>query len=121
MRKMQEPILNELLSSTQSLVQDQYGNYVIQHVLEHGRSQDKSVIITKMKGQIIVMSQHKFASNVIEKCVQYGSKAERSMIIEEILGNSRNSNKLVYVFRLLPLSPPFYIFIFRKLSCFTKS
>lgn len=102
MRKMQEPILNELLSSTQSLVQDQYGNYVIQHVLEHGRSQDKSVIITKMKGQIIVMSQHKFASNVIEKCVQYGSKAERSMIIEEILGNSRNSNKLVYAFHPAP-------------------
>ena len=31
------PILDELHSSTEQLLQDQYGNYVIQHVLEHGK------------------------------------------------------------------------------------
>ena len=30
------PILEELHSNTEQLLQDQYGNYVIQHVLERG-------------------------------------------------------------------------------------
>ena len=83
---MQTPILEELLRCTISLVQDQYGNYVIQHVLEHGKPKHKTAIIMKMKGQVLQMSQHKFASNVVEKCVQYGSPRERASIVDEVLG-----------------------------------
>lgn len=41
--------------------QDQYGNYVIQHVLEHGRPEDKSKIVAEIRGNVLVLSQHKFA------------------------------------------------------------
>lgn len=81
----QNPILEELLRCTISLVQDQYGNYVIQHVLEHGKRRDKSMIVSKMKGQVLQLSQHKFASNVVEKCVEYGTPQERTVMLEEIL------------------------------------
>ncbi|MGH0172772.1 UNVERIFIED_CONTAM: hypothetical protein FKN15_063560 [Acipenser sinensis] len=40
---------------------DQYGNYVIQHVLEHGRAEDKSKIVAEIRGNVLVLSQHKFA------------------------------------------------------------
>lgn len=43
------------------LFQDQYGNYVIQHVLEHGRPEDKSKIVAEVRGKVLVLSQHKFA------------------------------------------------------------
>jgi len=43
------------------LLQDQYGNYVIQHVLEHGRLDDKRKIVGILKGNVLVFSQHKFA------------------------------------------------------------
>lgn len=39
--------------------QDQYGNYVIQHVLEHGRPEDKSKIVSEIRGKGHGMSQHK--------------------------------------------------------------
>lgn len=44
-----------------SFVQDQYGNYVIQHVLEHGRAEDKSKIVSQIRGNVLGLSQHKFA------------------------------------------------------------
>ena len=47
--------------STPSPLQDQYGNYVIQHVLEHGRPEDKSKIVAEVRGKVLVLSQHKFA------------------------------------------------------------
>lgn len=89
------PILDELMRCTSSLVQDQYGNYVIQHVLEHGKPKDKSIIVSKVKGQVVQLSQHKFASNVIEKCVQYGTPKERLLILDEILGNRGESATLL--------------------------
>jgi len=54
-------ILDELHQHTERLVQDQYGNYVIQHVLEHGTPEDKSKIVHELRGNILIFSQHKFA------------------------------------------------------------
>lgn len=45
-------------------LQDQYGNYVIQHVLEHGRPEDKSKIVAEVRGKVLALSQHKFARSV---------------------------------------------------------
>jgi len=81
----QRPLLDELHIYINHLAQDQYGNYVIQHILERGKPRDKSLIITNVKGQILQMSQHKFASNVVEKCVHNGNKRERMMMIEEVI------------------------------------
>eukprot|EP01126_Amoeba_proteus_P039893 TRINITY_DN4228_c0_g1_i6.p1 TRINITY_DN4228_c0_g1~~TRINITY_DN4228_c0_g1_i6.p1 ORF type:complete len:589 (-),score=87.47 TRINITY_DN4228_c0_g1_i6:158-1924(-) len=78
------PILNELLRSTMSLVHDQYGNYVVQHVLEHGGVKSRHEIVRQLRGKIVQLSQHKFASNVIEKCVQFGTYEHRQWIIDEI-------------------------------------
>ena len=37
-------ILDEIHANTEQLLQDQYGNYVVQHVLDHGKLEDKSMI-----------------------------------------------------------------------------
>ena len=62
---------------------------MIQHVLEHGKSQeDKNKIVKRIKGNVIVLSNHKFASNVVEKCMEYGSDKDRKEIIDEIMENN---------------------------------
>lgn len=55
-------------------------------MLEHGRDDERREIITKLAGQIVQMSQHKFASNVVEKCLEYGGPVERQILIDEMLG-----------------------------------
>lgn len=79
------PLLEELHKFTINLIQDQYGNYVIQHVLERGQHYDKTQIINKVHGQVLQMSKHKFASNVVEKCVANGSRDARAQLIEEVI------------------------------------
>jgi len=80
-----DSLLEELHHYTFNLIQDQYGNYVIQHVLEHGEPEDKSLVISKVMGQILILSKHKFASNVIEKCVTNGTREERQKMIDEVI------------------------------------
>jgi pumilio RNA-binding family len=40
---------------------DQYGNYVIQHLLVYGKPSDRSEIVKQVRGKILQFSQHKFA------------------------------------------------------------
>ncbi|KAL7162901.1 hypothetical protein ACSBR2_043217 [Camellia fascicularis] len=87
-------IVDEILESAYVLAQEQYGNYVTQHVLERGKAHERSQIISKLTGKIVQMSQHKYASNVIEKCLEHCDAAERELLIEEILGQSENDNLL---------------------------
>lgn len=88
-------IIQELLHFTMSLVQDQYGNYVIQHVLEHGKPADKAEIIRHLRGKILQLSQHKFASNVIEKSVQYGAYEERQIVLEEMVADKDRGSRML--------------------------
>ena len=44
LKSQKEHLLKELLLNTDQLIQDQYGNYVVQHVLDHGEMSDKSKI-----------------------------------------------------------------------------
>ncbi|KAG0378648.1 mRNA binding protein puf3 [Mortierella sp. AD032] len=79
------PLMDELHRYIPNLVQDQYGNYVIQHILERGNPTEKSLVVSKVMGQVLQLSKHKFASNVVEKCVAYGSPSDRQKLIEEVI------------------------------------
>ncbi|KAG6468001.1 hypothetical protein ZIOFF_072567 [Zingiber officinale] len=92
-------IVDEILQSSCLLAQDQYGNYVTQHVLERGKPHERSQIISKLFGQIVQMSQNKFASNVIEKCLAYGSTEERDLLIKEIVGQTEENDNLLVMMK----------------------
>uniref|UniRef100_A0A1D1XJT8 Pumilio 4 n=1 Tax=Anthurium amnicola TaxID=1678845 RepID=A0A1D1XJT8_9ARAE len=92
--KTQSIMMDEILQAVCTLAQDQYGNYVVQHVLQHGKEEERSAIISKLAGQIVKMSQQKFASNVIEKCLTYGKPEEHQLLINEILGSTDENEPL---------------------------
>ncbi|CAL9088057.1 unnamed protein product [Musa textilis] len=92
-------IVDEILQSACLLAQDQYGNYVTQHVLERGKPHERSQIIHSLSGQIVQMSQHKFASNVIEKCFEYGNTEERDYLIKEIVGQTEGNDNLLVMMK----------------------
>jgi pumilio RNA-binding family len=87
-------MMDEILQSVCLLAQDQYGNYVVQHVLEHGKPHERTSIIDKLIGQVVQMSQQKFASNVIEKCLAFGNPVERQILIGEMLESTTESEPL---------------------------
>jgi hypothetical protein len=81
--------------------------FLPQHVLERGNAHERSQIIIKLAGQVVTMSQNKFASNVIEKCFQHGDMAERDLLIRQIVEQTEgNDNLLVCLVVFLPSSFP---------------
>ncbi|KAL0918068.1 hypothetical protein M5K25_010056 [Dendrobium thyrsiflorum] len=92
--KTQQIMMDEILQCVCLLAQDQYGNYVVQHVLEHGKPHERSAIIEKLTGQIVHMSQQKFASNVVEKCLTFAGPEERQLLVNEMLGTTEDNEPL---------------------------
>ncbi|KAL3825596.1 hypothetical protein ACJIZ3_021625 [Penstemon smallii] len=92
-------IVDEILDSVCSLAQDQYGNYVTQHVLERGKPCERSKIIEKLSTSIVQLSQHKFASNVVEKCLEYCDSTARDVLIKEIIGQGYTNDNLLIMMK----------------------
>jgi len=65
-----------------------------QHVLEHGKPDERTVIIKELAGKIVQMSQQKFASNVVEKCLTFGGPEERELLVNEMLGTTDENEPL---------------------------
>ena len=85
------PILVEVFERVSDLTKDQYGNYVISHVLEHGKYSDKEFVINKMKRKVLELSIHKFGSNVIEKCLINSDPKQKNELLNEILSARVNA------------------------------
>jgi len=78
-------ILRELHASASTLISDQYGNYVAQHVIEFGSPEDKSKMIALVRQHLIPYSKQKFASNVVERCLKFGSDEQRRDIMLQMV------------------------------------
>jgi pumilio RNA-binding family len=74
-----------LSQATVQLAQDQYGNYVIQHVVEQGKPHERDAVYDRLFPHIVVLSQNKFASNVVEKMLLHCTPTQRGAIVEEFL------------------------------------
>lgn len=86
----------------------------MQHVLEHGKPHERTAIIKKLTGQIVQMSQQKFASNVIEKCLTFGTPVERQTLVNEMLGSIDENEPLQVGYHQMSSLP-------LNLICFLKA
>eukprot|EP00939_MAST-03C_sp_MAST-3C-sp1_P000944 g944.t1 len=78
-------LMREIEKAATALMQDMYGNYVIQHIIQHGTKSERAALIDRVRGNMLSFSQHKFASNVVECCLKYGSLLQRKDLVDEIL------------------------------------
>ena len=90
-------MLNNLFININDLIQDQYGNYVIQYILENQtiNCEELYPIFYSLRGNIYQYSFHKFASNVVERCITFGNEMQKKEIINEVVELVNNDEELI--------------------------
>ena len=81
-------IVPEIEQHLNTLACDQFGNYVVQHLIKDGR--DNAAVerlIALLEPYFYQFSIHKFASNVMEKLYLKVSEAHREQIIDQLKAN----------------------------------
>jgi len=81
-----ELINDAIIESSLRLIQDPYGNYVVQHLLQTDTKQHVLPrMIEKLKGNMLELCQQKFSSNVLEKLLITASKENCNILINCII------------------------------------
>lgn len=81
-------LINEIIANALVLVQDPYGNYVVQYVLDLPFPGLASRLARRFLGHIPILSTQKFSSNVVEKllqCLNVTDVQTRAAIIQELV------------------------------------
>lgn len=74
-------LLNLIVDNLDKLINDRYGNYVIQHLIQSDFDQ-RNDIFNYIISNAVELSKFKFSSNVIEKCVCNANKKQLEMFLK---------------------------------------
>lgn len=80
-------LCNAIAQNTDLLVSDQFGNYIIQHLLDFGPEEVKTEIKRKMNGKFVRFSKQKFSSNVVEKCLKVSDQRWKAIIVRQLINS----------------------------------
>ncbi|SPO05724.1 related to Drosophila pumilio protein and Mpt5p protein [Cephalotrichum gorgonifer] len=78
-------LIGRITEHAHILVQDPYGNYVIQYIIDLNEPAFTEPVVHQFRGHVSQLSRHKFSSNVIEKCLRCAQDPSKDMIVDEIL------------------------------------
>ena len=86
-RELHQKIKKIIILNSDNLIIHQYGNYIIQTIVENWEDKDLEEIIDLYKNKYIYLSQQKYSSNVIERIIE---KNEQNLefYVNEILASN---------------------------------
>ncbi|CAG8976315.1 hypothetical protein HYALB_00005721 [Hymenoscyphus albidus] len=78
-------LIQQISNNAYVLVQDPFGNYVVQYILDLNEPLFTEPLVRMFEGKVGQLSKQKFSSNVIEKCLRCSQEESKDMLINEML------------------------------------
>ena len=95
-----EAVVYETLQYTEQLIDDQYGNYVMQHILINGTPAWRRHVMGQIQSRFAKLSCSKYSSNVTEKLFVHVDENDRAQIIESILNDRDQQGMCAFVYMM---------------------
>jgi hypothetical protein len=70
-----DKLIGLVIEHTPELIADQYGNYVVQYVLQLREAELTKAVVRAIQGTVAELACEKFSSNVVEKCLTAAVRA----------------------------------------------
>ncbi|TKY71456.1 putative pumilio-like 7 [Spatholobus suberectus] len=80
-----EKLVAEISTNALLLAQDQFGNYVVQFILDLRIPSATATLRMQFEGKYVYLSMQKFSSHVVEKCLAVFNDENRSRVLHELL------------------------------------
>jgi hypothetical protein len=88
-------LVSHVIQNAYSLVQDPFGNYVVQYILDLSIPDFTRPLCSGFAGRIVELSKQKFSSNVMEKCIRVADMDIKRGLIEEFVIAGSEMEKLL--------------------------
>jgi hypothetical protein len=83
--KQQEDLVHCISQNAYTLVQDPFGNYVVQYILDLNEPKYTGTLCLQFCTKVQSLSKQKFSSNVIEKCIRCADPDTRRLLARELI------------------------------------
>lgn len=87
-------LIENITGAAFELVQDPFGNYVVQYILDLHEIEFTRPLCESFLGRVPDLSKQKFSSNVIEKCLRTADDGSKAMLIKEMLMGNETEKML---------------------------
>ena len=85
--QQKEQLVDAITNCSLPLIQDPFGNYVLQYIFDQGETIFSQALCRTFIGRIAELSKQKFSSNVIEKCIRIAEPDVKHEMIQEIINS----------------------------------
>lgn len=82
-------LVRRIVDKSLELMQDAYGNYVVQYVLDVCSDEDVHAVCESVVGKINLLAIQKFSSNVMEKCLERCTDRVKDQYMRELSNTER--------------------------------
>lgn len=82
-------LVRKIVEKSLELMQDAYGNYVVQYVLDVCSNNDVHAVCESVIGKVSLLAIQKFSSNVMEKCLERCTDEVRKAYLDELIDPDR--------------------------------
>ena len=87
-------VVAKVVEHSYALMQDAYGNYVIQYVLEMPEPGIATRFARHLRGRFVELAMQKFSSNAVERVLNSGEKEARDIVLEELMASDQMATLL---------------------------
>jgi len=87
-------LVSEIKLAALSLVQDAFGNYVVQYALDLDIPNLATELIMVLQTKLLYLARQKFSSNVVEKCLKVGNSLCVTRVLRELMDEDPNPEVL---------------------------
>ncbi len=77
-------LVRRIVDKSLELMQDAYGNYVVQYVLDVCSDEDVHAVCESVVGKVSLLAIQKFSSNVMEKCLERCTDRVKDYYLQEL-------------------------------------
>mmetsp|Transcript_27177 Transcript_27177/g.31019 ORF Transcript_27177/g.31019 Transcript_27177/m.31019 type:complete len:852 (+) Transcript_27177:205-2760(+) len=77
-------LVRRIVEKCLELMQDAYGNYVVQYVLDVCGDEDVHAVCESVVGKVCLLAIQKFSSNVMEKCLERCTDRVKELYLQEL-------------------------------------
>lgn len=77
-------LVKRIVEKSLDLMQDAYGNYVVQYVLDVCGDEEAGAVCESVVGKMALLAIQKFSSNVMEKCLERSNDRIRELHLHEL-------------------------------------
>lgn len=93
--KARSHLVQRIVDKSLELMQDAYGNYVVQYVLDVCGDDHVHAVCESVVGRVCLLSIQKFSSNVMEKCLERCTDRVREQYLHELSTDSDRVRELM--------------------------